>query len=154
MLYRKASLEDIDQLAKMRWEFKTESETDTPVWKKDDFINSCKSFYANMLESNDKWLCWVVENESEIIAHVFIYIIDNIPTPEKTINKWGYLTNTFTKKSYRGKGLGSQLMQYAIAEAKSMNIETMIVWPSEKSIEFYKRAGFNNTSDIMERSFH
>ena len=149
MQYRKAEKSDIDQLAEMRWDFQTEFEENKPVWEKEDFIKSCKNFYSKMFDSSN-WLFWVVESDSKIIAHVSIFIVDNIPTPEKLINKWGYLTNTYTKKDFRGKGIGSKLIKHVIDDAKSLNIETIIVWPSDKSIEFYARARFNKTTEIME----
>ena len=149
MKYRKANTADVNQLAEMRWDFQTEFEENVPVWEKENFIKSCKDFYSTILNS-ENWLFWIIELDNQIVAHVSIFIVDNIPTPEKLINKWGYLTNTYTKKDFRGKGLGSKLVKYAINDAKSLNIETMIVWPSDKSIEFYERVGFNKTTEIME----
>ncbi len=108
MQYRKAEKSDIDQLAEMRWDFQTEFEENKPVWEKEDFIKSCKNFYSKMFDSSN-WLFWVVESDSKIIAHVSIFIVDNIPTPEKLINKWGYLTNTYTKKILEEKELVQSL---------------------------------------------
>lgn len=152
MEYRKATKADIDQLARMRWDFQTESEKASPVWEKEEFIKSCEDFYSQVLDSQD-WIFFIAEFDNQVIAHVAILIVDNFPTPLKPVNRWGYLTNTFTKKEFRGKGVGSGLIKYAIDEVKSLKIETMIVWPSEKSIDFYKRAGFNKSAEIMELSF-
>ncbi len=149
MKYRKANKLDTEKLAKMRWEFQTEFDDNKEVWKKEDFVKSCEDFYSKIL-SNPNWLFWIIENDNEIIAHVSILIVDNIPTPERAINRWGYLTNTYTKKDFRGQGLGSKLIEYAINDAKSLDIENMIVWPSDKSIEFYERVGFNKSTQIME----
>jgi GNAT superfamily N-acetyltransferase len=152
MTYRQATLPDINQLAEMRWSFQTEFEGVEIVWNKDEFVQSCREFYKKTIDSGS-WLLWVAEQDGRIIANVSIFIVDNIPTPTKRINKWGYLTNTYTHKEFRGKGIGSKLTNFAVSEAKSLKIETIIVWPSEKSTEFYKRIGFGESTKIMELGF-
>ena len=106
----------------MRWEFQTEYKENIPVWSEEGFIKSCKGFYAKIINSND-WLFWVAENKGEIIVHVSVYIVDNILTPSRLVNKWAYLTNTYTKKRYRGQGIGSELIKYIIGEAKAMALK-------------------------------
>lgn len=138
MIYREAVDKDINDLSKMRWEFQTESIDDEIIWTKDKFIDSCKDFYTNTINSSD-WVFWVAENENMIISHVSIHIINNIPCPSRLVNKWGYLTNSYTKKEYRNRGVGTQLIKHAIKYAKSNNLETLIVWPSDKSFQFYER---------------
>lgn len=149
MNYRKAIVKDINQLSRMRWEFQTEDKDEKSVWPEEDFIKSCSNFYNKIINSSN-WLFWIAESNNEIIAHVSLYIIDNIPTPSRLINKWGYLTNTYTKKKYRNRGVGSKLVKHIIDDAKTIGIETIIAWPSDKSLAFYERAGFNNINDIME----
>lgn len=149
MIYRKAIIKDIRELSKMRWEFQTESNEHDTTWSKEKFIDYCEDFYINVIDSSN-WLFWVAEDNDKIVSHVFIHIINNIPSPNRLINKWGYLTNSYTKKPYRNQGVGSKLIEYAIKDVKSNDIETLIVWPSDKSFQFYKRSGFTENNYIME----
>ena len=149
MNYRKATKEDTYQLSQMRLDFQTETDEEKSVWSKEDFIKSCGEFYKNMI-SSENWLFWVAEKKDEINAHVSLLIVDNIPIPSKKNNRWGYLTNTYTKKSYRNKGIGSKLVKHITDEAKKMEVETIIVWPSDKSVDFYEKVGFSRENDVME----
>ena len=149
MIYRKATGDDTSELSKMRWEFQTESNENKTIWTKEKFIEFCEVFYVNIIDSTN-WLFWVAEDNDKIISHVSVHIINNIPSPNRLINKWGYLTNSYTKKEYRNQGVGSKLIEHAIKDVKSNDIETLIVWPSDKSFQFYKRTGFTENNCIME----
>ena len=149
MHFRKATDKDISRLSKMRWEFQTMNEGSDTIWSEEKFVKSCEAFYLNIIKSVN-WIFWIAEEEGKIISHVTIHIINNIPSPNRLINKWGYLTNSYTEKEYRNKGICSELIKKAIEEAKLNDIETLIVWPSNKSLQFYKRAGFTDINCIME----
>lgn len=105
-----------------------------------------------MLRS-DSWSFWIAEQDQEVIAHVAVLTVENIPTPQRLLNRWAYLTNTYTKKEFRGLGIASKLIHLAIEEAKLLDIETMIVWPSEESRNLYWQAGFKSGTTIMELEF-
>ena len=105
MNYRRASAEDVDELSKMRWVFQTESAESDPVWTKEQFIQACADFYTSTIES-PSWIFWVAEDEDKIVAQVSIHIINNIPSPHRFINKWGYLTNVYTAQAFRNQGIG------------------------------------------------
>lgn len=150
MIYRKANKEDISQLAKMRWEFQLEDGDTIPLYPEEAFLIRCSAFIETGMQDG-KWIFWVAEENKEIIAHIALHIVENLPKPQIFTNSWGYLTNSYTKKNWRNKGIGSDLIQYLIEEAKKANVETMIVWPSEHSFSYYKRAGFTKDNDIMER---
>lgn len=151
MNYRRASAKDIEELSQMRWVFQTESAESDPVWTKEQFIQACADFYTSTIESPN-WIFWVAEDEDKLVAQVSIHIINNIPSPHRFINKWGYLTNVYTAQTYRNQGIGAQLMERVIEEAKGQGIETLIVWPSDRSVAFYQRAGFTGVNEIMELS--
>lgn len=151
MNYRRAITLDIVELAQMRWAFQTESAETEPVWDKEQFIQACADFYLGIIGSPN-WMFWVAKNADKIVAHLSIHIIHNIPSPDRFINKWGYLTNVYTEQGYRNRGIGAQLLEYAIEAAKGEGIETLIVWPSERSVGFYQRAGFTGVNEIMEIS--
>ena len=64
---------------------------------------------------------------------------------------FGYVTNVYTRPAYRNQGIGTQLMSNVTAWAKQQNFENLIVWPSERSVPFYGRAGF--VEDVEALSF-
>lgn len=51
MEYRIANKQDLSQLAKMRWDFKTEGNENTPS-KRSEFLKQCINFLEKGMEQN------------------------------------------------------------------------------------------------------
>lgn len=149
MNYRQATFEDLNQLAELRWEFRSLDAYETPLVGKSEFIESCVSFLRRGLE-NGFYVYWIAEEGSEIAAHIFVHRIDLVPRPCKIRDQFGYLTNNYTKPEYRNKGIGSKLLQTVKDWASAEDLELLIVYPSEQAVSFYQRAGFDAKNEVME----
>jgi len=64
--------------------------------------------------------------------------------------KYARLSNVRTVPKYRNKGVGSALIERVKDWCSEQNAEELIVWLSEQSVSFYKRAGFKCKNDVME----
>lgn len=145
-----ANPDDATELAELRWAFQLEEPTETASVSKEAFIKECSEFVKTSLESGT-WKCWVAKENSEIVSHIFLQKVALVPKPQNLNDKYfGYVTNTYTKPEFRNKGIGKELIDELIKYSKSQNFDTLIVWPSEKSIEWYKRAGFSQSNEIFE----
>ena len=71
-------------------------------------------------------------------------------SPATQQSYWGYLTNSFVQEDRRNQGLGTQLLKYCINKCRQRRLELLIVWPSDRSYEFYRRQGFVGTHDPLE----
>ncbi len=150
MEIRLAKPSDSKELAEMRWDFQLEEPSETSSIEKQEFVSICTKFLEDKL-SSQQWKCWIALNNSKIIAHVFLQKIDLVPKPQNlNIKQFGYVTNTYTKPDFRNQGVGKKLIEQLVSQAKVEGLETLIVWPSEKSIEFYKRAGFTDKNEVLE----
>ena len=84
------------------------------------------------------------ENDT-LIATCFLAIIPNFSNQGRPI---GYIENVVTDEKWRGKGVGTKLLQEAVAMAKSQNCYKVFL---ESGIartgahEFYKSLGFDDT---------
>ena len=63
---------------------------------------------------------------------------------------WGYLTNSIVIPEKRNQGLGSRSLESIKSWAFELGLELLIVWPSEASYPFYRRAGFKGRDDPLE----
>ncbi len=149
MNYRMATDDDLMQLAELRWDFRMEGGDELPVVSKPEFVEACTSFLKRGLE-NGYHVYWLAEEGGEIISHIFIHKIDMVPRPCKIHDQFGYITNNYTKPEDRSRGVGSELMKRVIDWAKDEDLELLIVYPSERAVSFYKRAGFYMENDVME----
>lgn len=153
MKIRLADKADIDQLIKMRWDFTLEDYPDMGDGiEYNSFERECREFLESALESR-RWFAWVAEEEGAILSHIYIELINKIPRPGRVTNPFAYMTNVYTVPEYRGKGVGSRLLSRVNEWSKERNFEFIIVWPSDKSIEFYERSGFSHCKEPMEKHF-
>lgn len=148
MIYRQTNESDISQLAQMRWDFRTVGK-DVSSFDIAAFLAECCEFLKEGLSSGE-WVCWVAEENGEIVSHIYIRRIRKFPKPSRLHDEIGYITNVYTKPEYRGKGIGSQLMQSVKQWATESDIELLFLWPSKRAVPFYEREGFSNKNEIME----
>lgn len=151
IVYRQATASDIDQLVDLRWAFRTELGETNPKLAIGDFRKGCKKFLADGLQSG-QWIYWIAEDEEKIVSHAFVQKVSMIPNPNRIQDEWGYLTNCYTKPEYRSQGIGSELMKKLIGWARTIDLELLIVWPSDESVEFYKQFGFSQKHEILQLS--
>ena len=150
MLFRVANKSDSLQLAKLRWDFQNEF-NELPVCSEKEFIKNCKLFFNDSI-GQGSWFHWIAQTEARIIGTVSLYRVQSIPKPCQLNTAWGYVTNTYIIPAYRNQGIGSALMEQVKNNAKSQHMELLIAWPSQKSLNFYKRHGFHLNPELLELS--
>ncbi|MGE8207336.1 GNAT family N-acetyltransferase [Heyndrickxia sp. NPDC080065] len=151
MNIRLAEAKDIKQLIRMRWDFTIEHDEtkkieQTPIH---DFEKECQSFLENALNS-DQWFIWVAEENGKIVSHIYIELIQKVPRPGRITYPFAYMTNVYTIKEYRNKGIGSKLLTTINEWANENKYEFIIVWPSDDSINYYKKNGYIHCTEPME----
>jgi GNAT superfamily N-acetyltransferase len=147
--YRLATQADLEQLAGLRWDFRLEEAPGTPVNDRATFMPACVAFLRQGLSSGT-WAYWIALDARLIVAQIFVQRIAKVPKPNRLADAFGYVTNVYTRPAYRNQGIGSQLLAQVIAWAGEQDLENLVVWPSERSIPFYARAGFRGGSEAME----
>ena len=147
--YRLATEGDLEALAMMRWDFRTKEEGAPEGIDKNQFLLACTEFLHDGLSSR-QWFYWLAVDGENIVAHVFVQLIRKIPKPERLDDRYGYITNVYTKPDFRGRGIGHKLMTKVTAWAEQEDLDTLIVWPSEESVSFYQRLGFQVENEVME----
>ena len=141
LVIRLAARADIEALVEMRLAFTFEDPETSETMGRSEFEAECSGFLAEAISSG-RWQIWVAELGSQIVAHVYVALIDKVPRPVRENAKIAYLTNVYTRPELRGRGIGAQLIRRAQAAAREARVELMIVWPAEESIDFFKREGF------------
>ena len=147
MVYRLARVEDLPALAVQRWDFRAEagepaSETLT------EFTARFVAFARTGLLSG-QWAYWIAENShGEIIAHMAVCTIFGVPRPTRSSDRWGYLTDCFTRAPERNWGVGTALLAHVRAWARATDLELLLVWPGADTTAWYERAGFTDAAGV------
>jgi GNAT superfamily N-acetyltransferase len=145
---RLASHGDVAQLIEMRRDFTLEDfESDTAP-ASPGFPNDCRIFLDGAITSG-RWHIWVAEVGERIVSHAYLALIDKVPRPIRENARIAYLTNVYTRPDYRGQGIGAEIVRRAQAAAREADVELIIVWPSEESVDFYMRHGFTRSDEPL-----
>ncbi len=151
MNIRLANEKDYNELALMKWEHCGEDDVDYGEHNldgvdKEEFINE---FVAFIKEHKDYRII-IAEEKQQVVSAMFVYMIPKLPKPNGNAKYIAYLTNVYTKSEYRSKGIGTKLLDYIKNYLKEIKCELMFVWPSDNSVNWYKRNGFSEENEIFE----
>ena len=142
-LIRRAALRDADELAQLRWDFRVEH--GTPVTRDfAEFTDEFQTFVTDAFASGSPWRAWVAEQDARIVGCLWIRFVEKVPHPSRRRDERPivYLTNVYVEPGIRNAGIGRRLMDAALEHAREVHAAEAIVWPTDRSVAFYERAGF------------
>ena len=151
MEIRLANEADYNELALMKWEHGAEDDIDYDEHNldgvnKDEFVDEFVAF----LKAHKEYEIIIAEENSIVVSAMFVYLVPKLPKPNGNAKYIAYLTNVYTKKKYRSKGVGTQMMNYIKSDLVKNKCELLFAWPSDNSIAWYQRNGFNGDNEIFE----
>jgi GNAT superfamily N-acetyltransferase len=145
---RRATPADIAELARLRWDF---SADEAAAWG-GGYAEYARGFaaFADRALAGGGWVVWVAEFGPRLVGNVWVQRVDKVPRPGLFDGCWGYVTNVYVDEPFRDLGVGSRLLDAAVAAAKEAGWELLLVWPSERSVPFYRRVGFAPPPEALE----
>jgi ribosomal protein S18 acetylase RimI-like enzyme len=143
---RRATAADLDALARLRWQFTFEDEE--PGELRDDYERAFRLTVGEGIESG-RWHVFVADAGGEVVAHMYVGLIEKVPRPVTGPRWLGYLTNVYTVPAWRGLGVGTRLLREIQEWCRAESVELLVVWPSEESVELYRRLGFERHWDPL-----
>ncbi|HEX5723899.1 MAG TPA: GNAT family N-acetyltransferase [Longimicrobiaceae bacterium] len=145
---RAAAPEDAPVLARLRYEFRRE--LGEVVEAESAFVERCTAWMAERLGPAGAWRCWVAEREGEIVGTAWVQWIEKIPNPVDEAEHHAYITNCYVRPAARGGGIGSGLLEAALAWCRDEGVDAVILWPSARSRSLYLRHGFAARDALLE----
>jgi ribosomal protein S18 acetylase RimI-like enzyme len=145
---REAVQADAEELARLRWDFRTE-EQPFPPQARIEFLQECAAWLRRALGSG-RWVVAVAETEGgSLCGCMYLEAVDKVPVPGSIERAWGYVTNSYVAPEHRNLGLGRRLLDLLIAAGRVRDLEFLIVWPSQPALPFYGRAGFLPVAEVL-----
>jgi GNAT superfamily N-acetyltransferase len=144
---RIATESDATLLARFRYELR--SSLDHVIENEEPFIERCTVWMQERLRGQSTWKCWIAECKKEAVGTAWAQLIEKIPNPASEAEFYVYLTNFYVREKYRAKGIGSILLSAALGWAKTNDVHTVILWPTEQSRRWYLRHGFSDAYDLL-----
>jgi GNAT superfamily N-acetyltransferase len=139
--FRPAGQSDISALVDLRIEFlrivKDSGLSDEAEWR---------SHFAALFErelASGAFLAWVAEADSRIVGTSGLRLPEGQTSPE------GEILNMYTVFEFRRRGIGSELLDLAIAEARARGLPRLRLQPTDSGRPLYLRAGFRDDGRDM-----
>jgi GNAT superfamily N-acetyltransferase len=146
---RAARPPDAPELARLRYEFRTES--DPASESEPTFVARCIDWMARELESGGVWRCWVAILGGTMVGTIWLQLIEKLPNPNGHLGYHGYISSVYVVPALRNAGIGSALMEACLLECQAKGVDAVFLWPTSRSRPMYERHGFAVRDDLLER---
>lgn len=104
---------------------------------------------ARMIEDG-KYIGWLTSDGDRPVAGAGLMLLDWAPHPlDPHSTQRGYLLNVYVEPEYRRKRLASQLIEYALAEARRRKIRVVALHSTEAGRRLYESNGFRGTNEMF-----
>jgi GNAT superfamily N-acetyltransferase len=92
---------------------------------------------------------WLAAADGEPVGMLNLAVFERMPRPHRMISRWGYIANVFVLAEHRNQGIGRLLLAAAIAHARSEQYSRLVLSPTDRSVPFYRRAGFRSADELL-----
>jgi GNAT superfamily N-acetyltransferase len=148
--YRKATGNDLEALARLRWAMQAERQTDHPsdpeTWE--TYLAAYRDAFTDQI-SHGGFEAWLAEDGSVAVSCVVLLWWRTPPIFDQLVRRRGMVSSVYTLPEYRRRGISRNLMLLLIARAKELQIYRLVLWASEMGRPMYEGLGFEQ-SDGME----
>lgn len=145
--YGFAVLDDIPELARLRYELYAEQE-DSVAEAAEAYRERFAAFARPALASED-WRAWVARDGDRLVGAMWLHTVHRVPVPGKRAGPIGYLTNVYVEPEHRNAGHGAEMLDQITAWCRGEGFSVVIVWPTERSRSFYGRGGFDRPDEPL-----
>lgn len=148
---RKATLSERDLL--MEWRMRVLAEVffdyENVDWQ--TIRKNNEDYYNEHLTDGTHTACFAVDTEDgRIVGCGGICYQKEMPSPDNLTGTNAYLMNIYTVPELRGEGIGRQILDFLIADAKQKGTEKIYLESSDVAKGLYQELGFTDMKDYMK----
>jgi GNAT superfamily N-acetyltransferase len=144
---RRAGPGDARAMAVMRYVFRTE--LGEPVESEQEFVARATAWLADRLELGS-WTGWLAHEQEQPVGLVLVHLVEKVPNPVVEPETLGYVSSLYVRPEYRDRGVGDVLLRTAVDFCRDHGVDTVVLWPSPRSVPLYERHGFRRRGTVME----
>jgi GNAT superfamily N-acetyltransferase len=149
---RLASDHDREAIARLRRAW-TEENAGEPV-ADDTFEARFAAWFQRESKQRLTWLAFA-DGFDGPVGMLNMLVFERMPFPlspaTERPTRWGYVANSFVLAEHRNAGLGRELMDACTSHADGQDFARIVLSPTERSVPFYARAGFEPATSLMVR---
>ena len=148
MIFRKADSNDVGELINLRKEQLLEENLKEGRNDERNIDNELKEYFTKNI-INNTFISWVAIENNRIIATSGLCFYQLPPTFSNPSGKVAYVTNMYTMKEYRRKGIATTLVEKIINEAKLLDYKILRLHTSLDGKSIYMKYGFIDSDGFM-----
>lgn len=141
ILYRLATPEDIQQLVELRILMQLEVNGLTNLDVTTAYLDKVIDYFEGFV-GTDKYSSVIALEDEYIVAAAGVCCYQKPPSVTGGSGVVGYVTNVYTRKEYRGRGIGTQLMKNLNDFARQKRIDKLHLGATADGVEIYKSVGY------------
>jgi len=149
MDYRRATIEDLDELVRTRIKvLRAANKLDENV-DMSEVERQSKDYYENALADGSHTAYLVYDGDTFVGAGGVSYF-RVMPTYHNPSGEKAYIMNMYTASEYRRKGIAFKTLDLLVRDAKERNIKAISLEATDMGRPLYEKYGFVKMNDEME----
>jgi GNAT superfamily N-acetyltransferase len=146
---RDVGLDELETLMAWRMKvlhdvFSIDADTDTSALE-----SANREYYRHSLAHAGHIACFALVDD-EIIGCGGVCLQQEMPSPDNPNGLCGYLMNIYVEPRCRQAGIGEQIVDWLIRQARKRNATKIYLEASEKGRALYEQMGFKTMADYMK----
>jgi GNAT superfamily N-acetyltransferase len=146
--YRLSTNRDLVGLADLRWRLQTDDRPIADNTEYDRFVGDFVRIGQSEPRTGELFH-WVACSGDRLLGAMSVILVRKLPKPGNLDGRWGYLTNCYVLPEMRNLGVGGSLLSRVKSWARELELELLVVWPSDWAFRFYERGGFTRPADPL-----
>lgn len=106
-------------------------------------------YYRTHLHDGSHVAC-VAEVDGNIAGCGAICYHDEMPSPDNTSGRCGYIMNIYVRPCFRRKGVASAIVEHLLADARSRRVDKIYLETTDMAKHLYARHGFTPMEGMMK----
>ncbi|MDF2985648.1 MAG: GCN5-like N-acetyltransferase [Eubacterium sp.] len=143
MNIRKATIEDIDILIKLRIEYLIADRGGLTAEEKAAIQTQLITYFSKNI--NNSFIAVFAEKDDCVVSTAFLAISEKPANPSFITGKTGTILNVLTYPKYRRQGLATKVLNALIDEARQLGLSSIDLSASSEGKPLYQKLGFTET---------
>lgn len=149
VIYRKASIADLDVLTKTRIEVLRAANKLSADVDMSEVERQSREYYQDALK-NDTHVAYLIFDEDTFVGAGGISYFQVMPTYHNPTGKKAYIMNMYTNPHYRRQGIALKTLELLVADAKEKEVTAISLEATDMGRPLYEKYGFVKMNDEME----
>ena len=145
MIIRKATLNDIELLIRLRMDYLREDRGQLSEDEEIAIKNQLSVYLPKHIKDNT-FIGIIAEIKGEVVSTAYLAIIEKPANPSFITGIEGVLQNVLTYPKYRRKGIATKVINEIIQEAKNAGVSHIALSATSEGKHLYEKMGFKKTS--------